>query len=311
MKGYYFSVIIFCLLSCKNVVKQVDTQADDSLVSDSSVSVPASDPSVQDTISQIKTKPQDLPEKVTKKDPVRFEEQQYPEEDINAVEIVKDSSKYYIYFTLDDGPQLPGTQICKDILEENNIKATFFMVGTHNVGAKRKNLVDSINNNPLFIVSNHSDTHGFRNRYSTFYNNPKSSLQDFITAESKLAIKHKIARLPGRNTWAINNKLKGESSAFGVARKLDSLGYSVYGWDVEWKFIHGNVPVESATEMIKKVENTLKRGRTYRSNSIVILVHDRMFEKPQYADSLRKFITVLGSNDKYIFETLDNWNISL
>jgi peptidoglycan/xylan/chitin deacetylase (PgdA/CDA1 family) len=292
------------VLSCKSDKEQVKTQA----IKSTLASVPVSGSPIKDTVS--KTKPEDSSEKTTEEDyEVRVKEQKETGKgmETNSARVVKDSSKYYIYITLDDGPQLPGTQICKDILEENNIKASFFMVGSHKVGAKRNNLTDSINNNPLFIVSNHSNSHGFDNRYSVFYRNPKRSLQDFIAAESKLNIKHKIARLPGRNTWAINNKLKGEKSAFAVAKKLDSIGYYVYGWDVEWKFVRGNVPVESATEMAKKVENVLKRGRTYLPNSIVILVHDRMFDKPKHADSLRKFLALLKNNDKYVFETLDNY----
>lgn len=222
---------------------------------------------------------------------------------------VKDSlNKYYIYLSLDDGPQLPGTYNCKHILEKYNVKATFFMIGVHNTGVVREKLVDSINNNPLFIVCNHSDTHA-NNKYSLFYKNAKNALQDFIKAESKLNLKHKIARLPGRNTWSVNHQIKGESSAFSVAKKLDSIGYSVYGWDLEWRFVHSNIPVESATEMIKKVKNTLKSGRTHSPNSIVILVHDRMFDKPQYADSLQKFISALKNDKQYIFETLDNYPV--
>ncbi len=221
---------------------------------------------------------------------------------------MKDTSKYYIYLTLDDGPQLPGTQNCKNILDKNDAKATFFMIGLHNSGIENNKIVDSIHNDPLFIVSNHSETHAFRNKYKIFYNSPNLSIQDFLQAENKLSIKNKIVRLPGRNTWAINNQLKGESSGFKVARKLDSMGYSVYGWDLEWRFTHEDIPVESAHQMVKEVENVLKSGKTHQPKSIVILVHDRMFGKPQYADSLRKFITTLKKNDSYIFDTLDNYS---
>lgn len=222
--------------------------------------------------------------------------------------IPRDTSKYYIYFTLDDGPQLPGTENCKKILTDSQTKATFFMIGLHDTGNKNSRIVDSLNNNPLFIVANHSDTHGFRNKFKFFYQNPDSALKDFMKAENKLNIKHKIARLPGRNTWAINHKFKGESSGFSVAKKLDSIGYSVYGWDMEWRFTHGkNTPVQSATQMVKDVKHQLTKGKTYHPKSIVILVHDRMFDKPQYADSLKKFITTLKNDNEFIFDTLDNY----
>lgn len=221
--------------------------------------------------------------------------------------IKTDSGKYHIFFTLDDGPQLPGTQICKNILRKNKVKATFFMVGTHVYGKERQNLIDSIQADSLFIIGNHSDTHAFRNKFKNFYQSPNVSVTDFITAENKLCIKNKIARLPGRNTWAINKKVKGESSAYTVAEKLDSIGYSVFGWDVEWRFKNGNIPIETTNEMIKKIQTQLKNNKTNMPGNIVILVHDRMFSKPQYTDSLTKFITILKENNQYTFETIDKY----
>ncbi|MGM5630757.1 polysaccharide deacetylase family protein [Apibacter raozihei] len=290
MKTIYYTLLFtyFIALGCKKeTVKNYSSNYNDTTVS----TVKEKDSStLTDTIKKNSDLPVDNEEK---------ESQQ--EMTTSAI----DSSKYYIYFTLDDGPQ-PGTRICKNILKENNVRATFFMVGAHNEGKERNDLVDSINNDQLFIVSNHSNTHA-HNKYALFYSKPTSSFQDFITAENKLNIKHKIARLPGRNTWAIGNKVKGEPSAFAVAKKLDSAGYKVYGWDLEWRFIHGNIPLESASQMVKNVESKLKSGKTFMPKSIVILVHDRMFQRPQYADSLRKFITALKQNDKYIFETLDKY----
>ncbi|MDR3272476.1 MAG: polysaccharide deacetylase family protein [Flavobacteriaceae bacterium] len=224
------------------------------------------------------------------------------------VVMVKDTGKCYIYLTLDDGPQLPGTLNCKNILQENNIKATFFMIGEHYFGKEKELLVSSIEHDPLFLVANHSNTHAFHNKYSYFYKCVDSSVLDFEKAEHTLNLKSKIARLPGRNTWMVNKQLKGESSAFHVAKKLDSMGYSVYGWDIEWRFKNGDIPIESASQMIKVVENAMKNNRTHQHKSVVILAHDRMFGKPQYADSLRKFITALKKDDRYVFETLENYD---
>jgi hypothetical protein len=39
----------------------------------------------------------------------------------------------------------------------------------------------------------------------------------------------------------------------------------------------------------------------------VILSHDRLFEKPQYVDSLRKLIQVLKSDKRNAFETIDHY----
>lgn len=219
---------------------------------------------------------------------------------------LQDSSKYHIFITLDDGPQ-NGTRNCRNILKEYNVPATFFMIGVHNEGKERKSLVDSIHNDPLFVIGNHSNTHAYYNKYGSFYSDPKGSLNDFLLAEKNLNIKNKIARLPGRNTWSINHIIKGETSPTSTVKELDSVGYSVYGWDAEWHFTNGSNPVQSADEMVKIVENTLKKGKTHYPNSIVILVHDRMFHKPEHAASFRKFIATLKQNNNYIFDTLNNY----
>jgi hypothetical protein len=39
----------------------------------------------------------------------------------------------------------------------------------------------------------------------------------------------------------------------------------------------------------------------------VILAHDRMFAKAQYADSLNKFIATLKQDPRNVFETLDHY----
>ena len=226
------------------------------------------------------------------------------------VKMEKDTGKCYIYLTLDDGPQPPGTINCKNILEKNQVKATFFMIGEHySLDKERRDLADSIEQNPLFLVGNHSETHAFHNRYATFYKHPEKSILDFEVAEQKLNLRYKIARLPGCNTWAFDNQLKGQSEGFSVAKKLSDLDYSVYGWDVEWPFKNGSTPVKSATQMVKEVENALKNNHTRQPKSVVILAHDRMFGKPQYADSLNKFITTLKGDHRYVFETLENYKM--
>jgi len=48
-------------------------------------------------------------------------------------------------------------------------------------------------------------------------------------------------------------------------------------------------------------------NENFVKNNLVILVHDRMFAKQQYADSLTKFITLLKEDKRYTFETIDHY----
>lgn len=222
-----------------------------------------------------------------------------------------DSSKRYIYLTWDDGPQPPGTSICKKVFQEQGVKATFFMVGMHGFDTYRMSLVDSIRNSyPEFLLANHSYSHAFRDHYATFYKNPDSAIADFMKAQEMFKIPVKIIRLPGNSAWVNANQVKGPKSTLAVCKALDSLGYNVFGWDIEWRFRNqgGSVPVQSVDQMLKEVEDAFDhRIAVNTPNNVVILAHDRMFAKPNYTDSLIKFVSTLKKDPRYVFETLDHY----
>lgn len=220
-----------------------------------------------------------------------------------------DSSKRYIFLTWDDSPQPPGTTVCKGIFHEQGVKATFFSVGFNQVGPLKKRIIDSIRNAyPEFLLANHSFSHGFRNQYSKFYSTAMhdSALNDFLKNEALLKVPVKILRLPGNNTWAANGEIHGQKSNNPLVKSLDSMGYKIIGWDLEWHE-KGKYPLESTTEMLRQLNQKFDDGNTMEQNAIVILSHDRLFEKPQYADSLRKFISVLKQDPRNVFETIDHY----
>ncbi len=220
-----------------------------------------------------------------------------------------DSSKRYIYLTWDDSPQPPGTTICKRVFEEEGVKATFFAVGMHHdIEPRRKRTIDSIRNAyPQFLLANHSYSHAFRDNYNYFYTHIDSAVGDFLSAEKAMNIPVKIIRMPGRNTWAANGEVHGPKSSEMVAKRLDSLGYKIIGWDIEWQFIKGSTPKQSPTELVKLINDKFESGYTERENSIVILAHDRMFQKGAHIDSLKRFIELLKADKRNAFETIDHY----
>lgn len=222
-----------------------------------------------------------------------------------------DSSKRYIYLTWDDSPQPPGTVNCKAVFREQGVKATFFGVGFNKVGPWKKRIIDSIRNGyPQFLLANHSFSHGFNDKYSKFYSASMtdSALHDFLKNEKDLNIQVKIIRLPGNNTWASNGKIEGQKANNPLIIKLDSMGYKIVGWDLEWGQQNKmKAPKESVIEMLKKINQKFEDGSTNQQNAIVILSHDRLFEKKQYADSLSKFISILKQDKRNVFETIDHY----
>src|SRR5262249_25085963 len=143
--------------------------------------------------------------------------------------------------------------------------------------------------------------------YKIFYSNPDSAVLDFLKEEDDMRIPVKIIRLPGNNAWVGKNEMKGPRSVLPVCKKLDSIGYNVIGWDVEWQFKNGSVPVQRANEMVREVNTKLDDDLANESNTVVILAHDRMFAKAPYTDSLNKFIEVLKQDPRNVFETIDHY----
>jgi peptidoglycan/xylan/chitin deacetylase (PgdA/CDA1 family) len=222
-----------------------------------------------------------------------------------------DSSKRYIFLTWDDSPQPPGTQNCAQTFRNQGVKATFFAVAAHyDIDPLRKRISDSLKKSyPQFLVANHSYTHAFRDNYNFYYTHVDSAVNDILKAQQDMQIPLKIVCLPGRNTWAGNGEFRGPKTSEKVAKKLDSLGYKIIGWDVEWEFVKGNIPKQSATELAKEVNNKFDIGYTNQPNMKVILAHDRMFAKPQYVDSLNAFIQLLKQDPRNVFETIDHYPI--
>jgi len=185
------------------------------------------------------------------------------------------------------------------------------MVGMHQWDTHLKAVVDSINDNyPAILLANHSYSHAFRDKYKAFYTHPYAALADFKRAQDSLHVPYKIVRLPGNSSWVRNGVIRSSRLTRPVSVLLDSAGYKVMGWDVEWNFKPepgGAKPVQSVETMVKLVENTLQKNECYKKNNLVLLAHDRMFHTQAYTDSLHKFVLALKQNPHYVFETVDKY----
>jgi peptidoglycan/xylan/chitin deacetylase (PgdA/CDA1 family) len=231
-----------------------------------------------------------------------------PKDKFERKPFVYDSTKNYIYLTFDDGPQ-NGTRVCYDLCKQLGVKATFFMVGQHASSPKTKAIVAEIREAyPNFLLCNHSTTHA-SGHYKYFYHHPEMAAEDFYAAQKTLNIPYKIIRLPGNSAWVLKDTIKASHLVDSTCILLDSAGYNVIGWDVEWNFNHKTEnPIQKPQRMVDVVDSALvKPKRLFTKNHVVILTHDRMFRKPNYTDSLAKFITILKQNPKNVFETIDHY----
>ena len=230
-----------------------------------------------------------------------------------AAPFVQDSSKKYVYLTFDDGPQ-PGTMNVYHTLKDLGVKGTFFMVGLHaTYGKTMHHVVDTIRSGyPDILLANHSYTHA-NGHYISFYHHFKKCFADFMRAQKDLQVERKYVRLPGNSGWVLASGIKAHDLVRPVCKLLDSAGFSVFGWDLEWSFKRdpsgsGSVPVQSADRMIRMMENALNGHHTHKKDALVLLSHDRMFRHDNYRDSLYKVIHVLKTrHPEYVFETVENY----
>lgn len=217
--------------------------------------------------------------------------------------------KKKIYLTFDDGPNR-GTQNVLNIVQEENIPATFFIVGQHVFASPAQARTwDSLLNAHHIELCNHSYTHALNNRYETFYKHPDTVVRDMERTREKLLPGTMIVRAPGRNSWRIDSlhftDIKKSKAALD---SLQTAGFIVMGWDLEWHYDHKTMEVKnSADELLNQVDSLFKKGKTKVPDNLIILAHDQVYAKTADSFQLRQFIQKLKQKDEYELELASNY----
>ncbi len=201
---------------------------------------------------------------------------------------------FTIYLTFDDGPVKESEELIR-IATQDSTPINVFIVG-EKVFANdtMKKLFHSYFNNPFIEIGNHSFTHANK-KYQQYYKSAERVLEDFKLNADTLHLTKKIARLPGRNTWRIDNRFRTDLiDANAAADSLAAKGYSVFGWDLEWRYCSdSSLEVQTAGLMIKEVEDFFRNKKTFMPNNIIILAHDPMFGSRNNLQQLELFIKLI------------------
>jgi peptidoglycan/xylan/chitin deacetylase (PgdA/CDA1 family) len=225
----------------------------------------------------------------------------------NSSEVQTNQSQIqkYIYLSFDDGP-LNGSQRINDALLTEKIPITVMLVGEH--ALVRPQDVELYKKNEFIEVGNHSYSHA-NNHYKLYYSNPTGVLNDFIRNKDALKLDDKIGRLPGRNMWRRNGRSKNDiSSGIEAADLLAKNGFSLFGWDLEWRHdSHTGEPIGTAEDIFNQIEKMLDENRTFTDSHIVLLSHDEMFQHQYEESELKKLIDLLKSRGDYKFSRLKNY----
>ncbi len=230
----------------------------------------------------------------------------------------KIQSDKIMYLTFDDGPLLGSNNIIS-VLQEENVKATMFMIGKHAMRSKyRKKTFKRAIKEPLILVANHTYSHA-DGRYKVFYSNKEALIKDInkmdqILIENDPNHTFPYCRLAGRNVWRLPSIFRndpGIPKRYCENDKYDALcecGYKIFGWDYQWEYDPRNGKVyKTPDEIVNIIEKIYKKGRTRTKGKFVLLMHDFSFrDKYNGKEQLSELIAKLKSNG-WGFDTIANY----
>lgn len=201
---------------------------------------------------------------------------QLTEEGKNNLANIYNSEKKRVFLTFDDGPSKSVTPRILDILKQENIQATFFLLGSR--VELNPSIVKRAYNEGHFLAS-----HGYSHIYSQIYASPQSVLEEHNKCMT--AIKNAVGeqeynshlfRFPGGYTGGKYAEIKQEAAVL-----LEQNGIL----NIDWNALTADAAGAKTTEeFIAELEKTVPE-----SNSVVVLMHDAG-NKSATADALTTII---------------------
>jgi peptidoglycan/xylan/chitin deacetylase (PgdA/CDA1 family) len=190
------------------------------------------------------------------------------------------------YLTFDDGPSTEVTPEILKVLDQYNIKATFFVLGL-----KAERYPDLIlqEHNSGHIVANH--TYGHDEEY--LYADPDNFMKDIYKAEDVLkeiipGYDYKLIRFP---QGSFQNKKAAHRETVSAA------GYHYVDWNcINGDYLANTLPTDEILEQIKETYNNQKK--------LIVLMHDAT-PKTTTAEALPAVIEFL-QGEGYTFKTLES-----
>lgn len=163
-----------------------------------------------------------------------------------------------VYLTFDDGPCSLTPEIL-DILDEYNVKATFFVVnGKYNY--LMKEIVDRGHKIGL---------HCYKHNYKTIYSSDEAYFNDLQkisdVVEKETGVKADIIRFPGGGSNTISKKYS-EGIMTRLTESVVEKGYSYFDWNCY------NGDADGEKDVNKMVENCSQFPK--KAEKIVVLMHD-------------------------------------
>ncbi len=194
-----------------------------------------------------------------------------------------------IYLTFDDGPSANITPALLDILKEENVKATFFVL---NHGSNLDYLIQREHNEGHTVA-----LHGSSHNYRYIYSSSEAFWTDLSIIEQKVksltGVKPTIIRFPGGGSNTVSRFTPGIMST--LAREAKEKGYHYFDWNI------GSGDSGEARTAEQVYQNVIN-GLGNKNN--VILMHD--FSGNYKTLNAIKNIIHYGKQNGYTFERITN-----
>jgi len=184
------------------------------------------------------------------------------ENGLNAVKnIYRAKEQKEVYLTFDDGPSITVTPLILDVLKSNNIKATFFVLGSR--AELNPEIIKRAYDEGHYIAN-----HGYSHVYKSIYSSKEEVLNEYNKTEQ--AIKNALGksdynshlfRFPGGSTGGKYHNLKQEAILMLEQQCIATL---------DWNCLSGDsAGAITKEEIIRSILET-----SVNKNSVVILMHD-------------------------------------
>ena len=191
------------------------------------------------------------------------------------------------YLTFDDGPS-GNTDIILQTLQEENVKATFFVVGTDNADnlARMRRIVQEGH-----TIGMHSYSHSYKKIYASVEAFLKDMYQVFNLIKDTTGVTPTCFRFPGGSINSFNKAVYKDIKAEMIRR-----GFVPYDWNVS----SGDASTTKYTP--EQLTGYVLNGIGSKSR-IIVLMHDSS-SKEDTAQAVRQII--IGIREKgFIFAPLD------
>lgn len=212
------------------------------------------------------------------------------EEELNSIDkIYRHQDNKRVFLTFDDGPTTSVTPYILDLLKQENIKATFFVLGTN------------VEKNPDLIKREYSEghfigNHGYTHRYKDVYANESAVLDEYNKTNNLIRnalgnpnYNSLIFRFPGGSVGGKYHNLKQSSKEVLKQNGIASL---------DWNALTNDAAGANTKEKIlENFYNTIQD-----KTSIVLLMHDASDKILTY-ECLPEMIKYFRENE-YSFNSL-------